>query len=164
MSVSLSYEMLDAIADTYIPLLALISIFLLVRLGMHRDWRMLARQLGGLIFSLLCAYGLMLVDFLLTIWAHVGMDYSTHTAVALVFVIHLTMWWKRMWRLWWLSFLGYLALMFYQQYHTVADMFSTGVVICMLFVPLLRYAVKTRLDADTKAKGRRADLVYRAGP
>lgn len=75
-------------------------------------------------------YGIRTIDYLLGLWPYFGLDYSTHTAFALIFS----------WLLWqtgersdqWegnsvlvLAFCSYLALMYLLNYHTVGDMFST---------------------------------------
>lgn len=120
-----SYETLDLIADAYIPLLAVISVAFILVPVRHMRWRDMARRLFAFALLGVIAYGLMFLDVRLQIWPRVGLDYSTHTAVALVLVIFLSVVGLRLWWLWLLSFLSYLLLMLYQEYHTVADMATT---------------------------------------
>lgn len=138
----MTYEQLDFIADCYIPFLFLLF---LIRVGrrMYRHWPERSAEMfacGYLVGLLIIAYGLMLVDNTLQLWPRMGLDYSTHTAVALVLVIGLSVVLPSMWRWFAFSLLVYAGLMLYQQYHSVMDMVSTGVVIGMLAALLYKLA------------------------
>ena len=89
---------------------------------------LLLYRLLGLICLLSTAYGLMFIDNLLRLWPSVGLDYSTHTAAALAFVIYLTLLKPQLKFLWSISLIAYCVLMRYQQYHSIADMITTAAV------------------------------------
>src|SRR5690606_6806076 len=80
---------------------------------------------------LLVSYGLMFLDNALGIWPAVGLDYSTHTAVALTLVLSLCGLARPFWKLLASSFVLYALLMLYQKYHTVPDILSTMVPILL---------------------------------
>lgn len=127
----MSYEQLDAIADSYIPLL-----FVLFLAGLGRDvyllwpnYRASLISLFYLIGLLAAAYGLMFIDNTLRLWPSFGLDFSTHTAVSLALVLGLARVFPARWTLLAVSFVGYLALMLYQQYHSLLDVLTTSVVI-----------------------------------
>lgn len=131
----LDYETLDAIADSYVPFLAVLSLGCLGWSLGHRRWR----QFGGRALLLFCgliiAYGLMFVDALLRLWPALGLDYSTHSAVAFVLVVVLIVVLRKLWRLWALSLVGYILLMLYQRYHSLLDVVSTIAVVAACYVP-----------------------------
>lgn len=73
-------------------------------------------------------YGMLLIDNALQLWPSLGLDYSTHTALAIALVVPL---WhccehKKLRGFWALSLLAYAGLMRYQQYHSWADMIATA--------------------------------------
>lgn len=120
-----SYETLDIIADAYIPLLALLSIALIMTpLWQSRWWLTALRLLNFTLFAAI-AYGIMFLDTWLNIWGAVGLDYSTHTAVASLLVVFLTSICSRLSPLWLSSLAAYLLLMRYQGYHTTHDIMTT---------------------------------------
>jgi len=86
-----SYETLDAIADAYIPLLALISLLLIAVRLFKAQWKPAGRGMAGFIAVAFIAYGLMFLDRFLGIWPAVGLDYSTHTATSLGLVLLLSL-------------------------------------------------------------------------
>lgn len=123
-----TYEILDAIADSYNPLL---FIGYVIFAGVY--WRRGDRLAAVKGFAgILVAYALMFTDNALHIWASLGLDYSTHSAVALALVgFHLH---KRPWSSpaamgLFTSLLLYYALMVYQQYHTVMDILTTAIIV-----------------------------------
>lgn len=130
-----SYETLDAIADAYTPLLALAGFALLLRPLFALRWQVLGIRLSRLAAGALVAYGLMFVDNRLLLWPAMGLDYSTHTAVALVLVMFLSAHMARARRLCWISLFAYALLMLYQRYHTIADIVTTAAVVGMLYLP-----------------------------
>ena len=128
------YETLDAIADSYIPVLAIWVLGYCIVTLANKRWASLKLQGGSLVLGLAVAYGLMILDNYLGIWPSVGLDYSTHTAVSLVLVIHIVLFQVR--AVGWFHtviFCLYLGLMKYQQYHTFADMFTTGPIVGGLY-------------------------------
>lgn len=129
-----SYATLDAIADIYTPVLALACLALLLRLMHARQWRVLGIRMGSLAAGALVAYGLMFLDHRLAIWPMAQMDYSTHTAVALVLVIFLSRYWPALRLLCWVSLCAYGLLMLYQRYHSLADILTTAVVVALMYL------------------------------
>ena len=122
----LSYDTLDRIADAHNPLLGAAWLALSLAPLVARRWRLaLARVVLG-IACLLVAYGGMWVDDALHLWPRMGLDYSTHTAVALAMVATLG---AVAWRLGAAAgglFCAYALLMVHQGYHTPGDIFSTA--------------------------------------
>ena len=130
----LSYATLDAIADAYTPLLALACLAILLRPLRALQWRVLGLRMTSLAAGALVAYGLMFLDNWLAIWPMAQLDYSTHTAVALVLVIFLSRSWPAS-RLWcWVSLCAYGLLMLFQRYHSVADILTTAVVVAVMYL------------------------------
>lgn len=129
----MNYENLDTIADAYIPLLLAIYLGGLIRI-LYLDWPNYRRSGLTLLFgsgSLLIAYGIMFLDNATGIWPSLGMDYSTHTAVAfaLIFSISLLFPAKRLWLTG--SLVAYILLMLYQRYHSLADILSTLLIVSL---------------------------------
>ena len=126
----LSYETLDRIADAYIPLLLVcFFIFAVSALTSSKTcWRKARNLLIVCVVMLIWIYGMYFLDQQWLIWHRLGLDYSTHTAVAAALCAQL-------WHLsspanpcrpiWPLSLLIYCVLMHYQQYHTWSDMLLT---------------------------------------
>lgn len=123
-----TYEILDAIADAYIPLLFFGYLVFAVIYWKRGDRRAWAKGLAGIII----AYALMFTDNEFQIWKRVGLDYSTHSAVSWVLIaFHLH---KRRWNSavaigLAASLALYYALEVYQRYHTAADIMSTAVIV-----------------------------------
>jgi hypothetical protein len=120
-----SYEMLDAIADSYNPLLALISLIFIAASLFKAQWKLAGLRLIAFAVVVFIAYGLMFLDRSLNIWPAFGWDYSTHGAVAIGLVIFLCLNARKAAILWIGSFIGYVLLMLYQGYHTIADIATT---------------------------------------
>ena len=131
----LSYSMLDTIADAYVPALALFSLLWVSKSVFIQEWKSAVGQVCLLSYVLVVAYGWMLIDNRFGIWPSYGHDYSTHTAVALGLACFLLCMPKPQWQLILFSLASYGLLMFYQQYHTVADMVSTSVVVILFLLP-----------------------------
>ena len=133
----LTYSQLDRIADSYIPALFLISIYVLAvgvfKLGLKRK----CIEIASVIYSIVIVYSVMLLDNVFQIWPTFDLDYSTHTALSLVFVVYLSSKNKTLLIGSVLSFLLYVLLMLYQKYHSVADILSTAIILIPLFWLLL---------------------------
>lgn len=131
----LSYEQWDLIADSYIPLLLLFILgWNAKRWQQGREKHDVVNHLKAVGLSVVLIYLLVAIDNRLMLWAMVDADYSTHTALALVFVSYLSLSAPR-WRLpAVLSLLAYLALMLFQRYHTVTDILLTAMVVIPLLV------------------------------
>lgn len=124
-----SYETLDAIADAYTPLLALVSLTLIV-IPLFSSWWLLAGvRLLTVTVVLFIAYGLMFLDGRFEIWSTFGLDYSTHTAVALGLATFVAINNPKLTIVLFGSLIAYVLLMLYQRYHTVSDIAVTGAVV-----------------------------------
>jgi hypothetical protein len=130
-----SYQTLDTIADIYTPLLAIAALAVLLRPPGKLQWQVLGARMARLAAGALVAYGLMFLDNWLQVWPAFGMDYSTHTAVALVLAMFIAVnapkarWWC------WISLLAYAVLMLAQRYHTAADIVTTALAAGVLYLP-----------------------------
>ncbi|GLT17289.1 hypothetical protein GCM10007938_10660 [Vibrio zhanjiangensis] len=122
----MTYQQLDAIADLYIPLLGILTlVWLLIkasRLGIKSALIEAVTTSLGVMYI----YALMFLDAYFAAYASIGLDYSTHTALALVFVTTLALISKEVRRITVISMLCYCLLMLYQGYHTLADMALTS--------------------------------------
>ncbi len=149
----LTYSQLDRIADSYIPALFLISIYVLAvgvfKLGLKRK----GIEIASVVFSIVIVYGVMLLDNTFKIWSIFDLDYSTHTALSLVFVVYLSSKNKTLLRVSIISFLLYVLLMLYQKYHSVADILSTAIILIPLFWLLLH---REKLTCTTHKSLKRA--------
>lgn len=144
----LSFSQWDAIADSYIPLLsALVSIHLLhlfvtksasSKTLLWKSNRLLFIHMVTISIAIAWVYGLMFLDAYLNIWPSLSindqvLDYSTHTALALVFSSYLySIYRKKKPGCAYtcvVSMVLYLLLMKYQKYHSFADIISTVLVI-----------------------------------
>lgn len=123
-----SYELLDSIADSYNPLLFLAYIVFSVLYWRRGDRLAALRGFAGIVV----AYVFMFMDNAWQLWPSVGLDYSTHSAVALALVIfHVH---KRPRNSpaaisFSVSLVLYYALEVYQEYHSVMDIVTTAAVI-----------------------------------
>ncbi|MGL5585390.1 MAG: hypothetical protein ACRDDD_08170 [Plesiomonas sp.] len=130
----MDYETLDKIADAYIPSLAvLFCLGLLWQLCKKQSKSQLFKTLLFCLGMLVFSYGLMFLDNALLIWPVLGLDYSTHTSVSFSLAISVGVLMRPLRKLMMGLFASYLALMWYQQYHTVADMVTT-------LIPVMAFA------------------------
>ncbi|NOI57408.1 hypothetical protein [Vibrio coralliilyticus] len=136
----MTYEQWDAIADAYIPVIGSISLVVILIAGFRSGLKTGTKQLLATLVSTLYIYVLMFADNYFQIWPSFEMDYSTHTALALVFVTYLFTHSKALKWLSVASMITYAILMMYQHYHTLADIITTA--LCVL--PVL-WLCQTRL-------------------
>lgn len=123
-----SYEVLDAIADAYTPLLFIGYLVFSILYWRKGDRLAVVKGFAGIIV----AYGFMFADNAWQFWPSVGLDYSTHSAVALALIafhIH-----KRPLKSpsaisFTISLALYYALEVYQQYHSILDIVTTAAVV-----------------------------------
>jgi hypothetical protein len=139
-----TYETLDAIADSYIPLLAVLVLLLLLREAALKHWCKLGAGLGLTLIGLVITYGLMFLDMKLQIWPAFGLDYSTHTALAIVLTMLLVLMTNAFTALWIGLLLAYSALMLYQRYHTLEDIVVTALAVSFCVLPFV-YLLRRRL-------------------
>ena len=104
---------------------------------MKGQWQSLGTRSLLIFTGALIAYGLMFLDNKLQLWPALGLDYSTHTAVALVLVVYLLANSPKAPWFWLTSLVGYVLLMLYQRYHTVADIMTTAIVVAILYLPVV---------------------------
>lgn len=123
-----SYQTLDAIADAYVPALALLWLLLVLVALLARRWQAALMRVGLGAATLAIAYGLMWLDGVLGAWAAAGLDYSTHAAVAFALVSVAGAASRRLVLPAAISLVLYAGLMLYQRYHSVADIVSTLIV------------------------------------
>ena len=140
----MSQEILGIVADIYIPL-----ILLLIALELIFDDKSLAvikkslkSRLLLLIFMLCSAFGFMAIDNTIKLWPKLGLDYSTHSAVALVLVLFLYLLKPKFCIYYIVSLLLYFWLMVLLEYHSVLDVFSTVLIILPLNLSLFIFAKK----------------------
>ncbi|MCW8876835.1 MAG: hypothetical protein OQJ89_06710 [Kangiellaceae bacterium] len=136
----LSYQQWDAIADSYIPLLLTLSLIFLFVNFWQKKFKRGTFELSSLILGALSIYTIMFIDNALKIWPSFNSDYSTHTALALVFVFYLCEKHKIALVGAAVSMCGYIVLMMYQEYHTFLDIITTSIVV----LPTL-YLIRTLL-------------------
>lgn len=150
----MSYEQLDKIADSYIPVLLVLFL-----LGLGRNVYLLWPSYRAAFFSflyliglLVISYGLMFFDSAVRLWPTFGLDYSTHTAVALSLVFALCTVFARQWK-WIAGSMGaYAGLMLYQQYHSVMDILTTSLVIGAFAALLYKIVGRPNPDVGTYGK------------
>lgn len=123
-----TYESLDNIADAYTPILFIAYLIMSVVYWRQGDKLASLKGFSGIAI----AYAFMFADNAIHAWPSVGLDYSTHSAVALaliVFHVHK----KALLSLTaigiMVSLVAYYALEVYQKYHSVADILSTAAVV-----------------------------------
>jgi hypothetical protein len=120
------------IADMYLPILAIGVIFSLYRVA---DWTFILKRLKGIGAACIVIYGFMLVDLYLRIWPSFDSDYSTHTALSLVFVGYFVIFSKWRFKLSsMVSLIWYCELMERLNYHTYMDMITTSLVVFPLIL------------------------------
>lgn len=127
----LSYDALDAIADSVNPALGVVA--LLVP-WMRRKGKRYALALDALtLLAVAVAYTGQAIDSQLGLWSRAGLDFSTHIAVFIA--IASSLWQQgRAWRFAAaLLGLAYAALMLYQRYHSWLEITSTA---AAMLVPL----------------------------
>ena len=146
----LDYQTLDTIADSYTPLLLILCLIFLGKSLYKKQFTRLKVQGAFVIYSLLVSYGIMFWDNQFNLWPALSLDYSTHTAVALSLVVSLCLMVKPLIRLWVASLLMYMTLMDYQNYHSLADMLSTALVVIIFLAPVGARIIKKSAPAELK--------------
>lgn len=124
----MSWETLDAIADSVNPILGVIAlIWPWVR--WRGSWRHAALNLLVTLLSVGLAFGMSALDGKFGWWPAAGLDFSTHTAISIALIVSVASIKPSTWMAWTAVLLGYFVLMVYQRYHTWADIGTTAVVI-----------------------------------
>ncbi|KJF98789.1 hypothetical protein [Photobacterium leiognathi] len=125
----MTYQQWALIADVYTPMIALACLITILRVMMKGNVQQGLIRLGLVASSTLFIYGVIFLDNALHIWPTFGLDYSTHTAIALVFVAYFIVYKSRLMHLIVISMFSYALIMVHQHYHTVADILTTTVFI-----------------------------------
>ncbi|WP_318444772.1 hypothetical protein [Photobacterium leiognathi] len=125
----MTYQQWALIADVYTPMIALACFISILRLMLKGSMQQGLIRLGLVILSTIFIYTMMFIDNILHIWPAFGLDYSTHTAIALVFVAYFIVYKSRLMYLMLISMFSYALIMVHQHYHTVADILTTTVFI-----------------------------------
>lgn len=120
-----TFEILDIIADSYIPVLLLVCLAIVVNSFRSNGIKNGIYHLCLLTILILLVYFFQFLDHTFSLWLNFGLDYSTHTAFALAIVIFVVFTTRKITIAVVASFLCYLLLMLYQQYHTLADIVVT---------------------------------------
>lgn len=129
------------VADAYIPALLLACLAIIADAARLGEWRRVVLRLTSVLSGAGIAFGVGWLDSRYGFWPRLGMDYSTHTAVALVLGLFLLLNLRRGRWLGLGSLPAYGLLMGYLGYHSVADMLSTAVVVAVLYGAWLRYVI-----------------------
>ncbi|MES2675179.1 MAG: hypothetical protein V4660_13145 [Pseudomonadota bacterium] len=122
-------QSLAIVADTYNPILLLISLFICVQIW-KQGYPLYIIRLAGAAFAV---YSIMFMDLWLGIWQYAGLDYSTHTATSLAMIIFISQ--NKSIKIkiaLGVSLLIYGAIMKFLNYHTWGDMITTGMVIALM--------------------------------
>lgn len=120
-----TFEILDIIADSYIPVLLLISLAIVVNSFKSRGIKIGFYHLCLLTALISLVYLFQFLDRAFSLWLYFGLDYSTHTAFALAIVAFVAFTTRKNTIHVIVSFLCYLLLMLYQHYHSLADIVVT---------------------------------------
>ena len=137
------YEILDIIADSYNPVLLLISIYVVIKTLSSSTSNGIIKLLH-LVSLLSSVYIVQAIDRYFSLWASYKIDYSTHTAFSLAIVFFFTFSTIKQLSLISISYIVYLLLMLYQEYHTFTDIISTIAILSPIMY-FLGYLTMTRL-------------------
>ncbi len=124
----LTYEQLDAVADSVNPALLAVTLVVPWAPGVRGKLRPI-RWIVATALALGVVYSLRFIDEKLGLWPAWGLDYSTHSALAIALV---TLWLfaSKTWAaLGFCIFTSYAILMVYQHYHTWADILTTALIV-----------------------------------
>ncbi len=149
----MSHDELAIIADLYIPLLVLITVrwFLYAFFQIpapDRCYKKAMRNVSATIMGMLVIYTFMFVDMQLNIFVTIGLDYSTHTALALVFIVTLSFVNKQVRWIAISSMILYCLLMIYQKYHSFYDIIATAILVLPPLIGLTYLSNKKMLTQE----------------
>lgn len=130
-----SYPLLDTLADSVNPVLALLAIVVSILEWRRSSWRTGAACAIAAALGLLGIYAVRSLDAERSIWRAIGGSYSTHAAFATSVVVSLSLWRPR-WRVVLVALLvAYFALIVILAYHSVADVLTASVAACAVTAP-----------------------------
>jgi hypothetical protein len=146
----LSYQLLDSIADSHNPLLGAAWLVLSALPLASARWRVAGARLAVGLGCLLCAYGFMWLDAAVHLWARGGLDYSTHTGVAVALAAAIWAASRRLGITACVLVSWYFPLMVYQGYHTPSDIITSAMAVGLPVVLIAR-KVRGPARAHTQA-------------
>jgi len=123
----MTYQQWDTLADAYTPIIGVFCLIWIGRVLILQGIKVGAMHLLATLLSTLFIYILMFADNVLNIWSILGLDYSTHTALALVFICYFIVHEHKVRWIAVVSIVAYAILMMYQNYHTLADILTTAI-------------------------------------
>lgn len=124
------YSLLDVLCDLVNPVLVLVAVYHVVIAGLRNRLSTVLPLVVTATAGLSLIYGLLFVDHLTGLWGRAGLDYSTHTAFAMVMCAALNRVIVNKYTMW-LILTVYLLLMLIQGYHSVSDLLATGSLIAL---------------------------------
>lgn len=125
----MDYHTIDVICDSTNPALFLWAVLLLF-FGFYRKSENRYVSLVSLVFGLAVVYGLQFLDSTFGLWAAYRLDYSTHSAFALVMVLAISILLSRVW-IPFIILAIYLSLVIYQRYHSEFDVLSSLIAVSL---------------------------------
>ncbi len=123
------YEKIDLIADGYIPILISYAFFSIYESFKINNKILVCNKIFRLFLLIVVVYIIQFVDSYYLLWNLYALDYSTHTAFSLAMVFFFLPASAKIKIIIIISFIAYLLLMLYQEYHTVADVLTTMAVL-----------------------------------
>ncbi len=138
------------IADCYSPALVVLSVILLTTRARRYGTMAGISDSLAVALSLAFIYAIMFVDNDIGLWHAAGLDYSTHTAFSLVWVLYICISLKTLLLPTIISLFCYGILMMYLQYHTLADIVTTSMAVTPVIYMVMenmRYSPASRRQA-----------------
>jgi hypothetical protein len=123
-----AFKLLKLFSQAINPALAIalvVGLVLLWRKDKTRFWAIFAAAAASIAIS----YLIKNVEGHNYIWAHWGMDFSSHSALAIACCTAMAFIWQRRWWIFAVIFVAYAIFMIMMQFHTTADILSTSAVI-----------------------------------
>lgn len=146
------YATLDAIADAHNPMLGLVWAILVAQALARRAWHVAIARIATGAAALVVAYGLMGIDAATGLWAHAGLDASTHVAVAVAMITWFAVASRGAGAFTLATFALYVPLMLHQRYHSAGDILTTALATAAVMLPLawgLRHRLRLPAGAPT---------------
>jgi hypothetical protein len=144
-----SHQTLDRVADAHNPMLGCLWFALVGAALLRRQGREAARRAAVGLACLVVAYGLEYVDIATGLWPRLGLDYSTHTAVAVAMVATLRAGARGAGLFAACTTALYVPLMIHQGYHGVGDILSTAAAVALIVALPARWtAAPLRIGED----------------
>ena len=140
------HGLLDVFCDLINPLLVLVVLYQVAVAGLRHRFKTVLPLVVTVTLGLPLVYGLLFIDQLFGIWSRAGIDYSTHTAFAMVMCSALNKVIINKYTMW-LILSGYLLLILIQGYHSASDLLATGSLIVVILYGINRLEQRESLKA-----------------